>query len=80
MRKTPLKSARRRDCLWTSGRRFASSTSPQEQNQKQRTFDVLPNPDNSIRYRQTFSPSRPHLAASIQKQLALGLRCGRDAA
>ena len=71
MRKTPLKSARRRDCLWTSGRRFASSTSPQEQNQKKRTFDVLPKPDNSIRYRHSAHAMIPRHSAKAAERLCL---------
>jgi hypothetical protein len=52
MRKTPLKSARRRP----HGRHGQASGLPTpptgEQNQKKRTFDALPKPDNFIRYRQ----------------------------
>src|SRR6202044_496864 len=56
----PPKSARRTRPLWTCGRRFASPTSPQgEQNQKKRTFDALPKPDNFIRYRQIMSGGFP---------------------
>jgi hypothetical protein len=42
-----------------------------EQNQKKRTYDVLPKPDNLIRYRQTLPSERFSSAALIQKQLAL---------
>jgi hypothetical protein len=76
MRKTPLKSARRRAC----GRHGQASGLPTpltgEQNQKKRTIHVLPKPDNFIRYRQTSSSDRnyrpsPSLrTASIQKQIA----------
>src|SRR5271166_622927 len=53
MRKTPLKSARRRASwtAWTS-LRLAHPAHEAEQNQKKRTYDVLPKPDNLIRYRQ----------------------------
>ena len=51
-RKTPPKSARRRAC----GRHGQASSLPTpptgEQKQKKRTYDVLPKPDNLIRYRQ----------------------------
>jgi hypothetical protein len=43
------KSARRRGC--GQGIRFAHSPTG-EQNQKKRTYDVLPKPDKWIRYRQ----------------------------
>ena len=50
-RKTPPKSARRRAC----GRHRQASGLPTpptgEQKQKKRTYDVLPKPDNLIRYR-----------------------------
>src|SRR5277367_6790761 len=53
MPKTPLKSARRRASwtAWTS-LRLAHPAHEAEQNQKKRTSDVLPKPDNLIRYRQ----------------------------
>ena len=52
MRKTPLKSARRR-ALWKCGQRKRVAHSPTgEQNQKKRTNHLLPKPDNLIRYRQ----------------------------
>src|SRR5271156_2355570 len=52
MPKTPLKSARRRASwtAWTS-LRLAHPAHEAEQNQKKRTSDVLPKPDNLIRYR-----------------------------
>ena len=51
MRKTPLKSARRRlpVDMWTTLRLAHIPTG--EQDQKKRTFDVLPKPDRLIRYR-----------------------------
>ena len=54
--KTPPKSARRRASwtAWTS-LRLAHSAHEAEQNQKKRTYDVLPKPDNLIRYRQFLS-------------------------
>src|SRR5271166_4981668 len=53
MRKTPLKSARRRASwtAWTS-LRLAHPAHEEEQKQKKRTYVVLPKPDNLIRYRQ----------------------------
>jgi hypothetical protein len=55
--KTPLKSARRRASwtAWTS-LRLAHPAHEAEQNQKKRTSDVLPKPDNLIRYRQAVDP------------------------
>ena len=51
MRKTPLKSARRRAVEW--GQRQGVAHSPTgEQNQKKRTFDALTKPDKLIRYPQ----------------------------
>jgi hypothetical protein len=51
--KTPPKSARRRASwtAWTS-LRLAHPAHEAEQKQKKRTFNVLPKPDNLIRYRQ----------------------------
>jgi hypothetical protein len=49
----PLKSAQRRADpvdMWTTLRLAHIPTG--EQNQKKRTYDVLPKPDNLIRYRQ----------------------------
>ena len=52
MRKTPLKSARRRG-LWKWGQGIRLAHSPTaEQNQKKRTNHLLPKPDKFIRYRQ----------------------------
>jgi hypothetical protein len=50
----PLKSAQRRADpvdMWTTLRLAHIPTG--EQNQKKRTYDVLPKPDNFIRYRQS---------------------------
>ena len=50
----PLKSAQRRADpvdMWTTLRLAHIPTG--EQNQKKRTYDVLPKPDNFIRYRHT---------------------------
>src|SRR5271165_7556627 len=59
---TPPESARRR-ALWTCGRRSHVDHIPTgEQNQKKRTFDVLPKPDKLIRYRQ-YQPEACPLAA-----------------
>ena len=53
MQKAPLKSARRRNPVDGMDKPLACPPPPTgEQNQKKRTFDVLPKPDNSIRYRQ----------------------------
>ena len=52
MRKAPLKSARRQNCWGRQGQASGLPTPPTaEQNQKKRTFDALPKPDNLIRYR-----------------------------
>jgi hypothetical protein len=51
----PLKSAQRRADpvdMWTTLHLAHIPTG--EQNQKKRTYDVLPKPDNLIRYRQLF--------------------------
>ena len=48
-----LESARR-SARGTVEKARASTTVPQEQNQKERTFDVLPKPANLISYRQKF--------------------------
>ena len=54
MRKTPLKSARRRNPVDGMDKPPACPPRPQaEQKQKKRTFNVLPKPDNLIRYRQS---------------------------
>src|SRR5271155_3932339 len=60
MPKTPLKSARRRASwtAWTS-LRLAHPAHEAEQNQKKRTYVVLPKPDNLIRYRQTIRSLLP---------------------
>jgi hypothetical protein len=55
MKNEPLKSARRRG-LWKCGQGIRLAHSPTaQQNQKKRTYDVLPKPDNFIRYRQPLS-------------------------
>jgi hypothetical protein len=55
MRKAPLKSARRQNCWGRHGQASGLPTPPTaEQNQKKRTFDALPKPDNFIRYRQCY--------------------------
>jgi hypothetical protein len=70
MKNVPLKSARRRG-LWKCGQGIRLANSPTaEQNQKKRTFDVLPKPDKFIRYRQTFPPEPFPLGGVYQKQLA----------
>jgi hypothetical protein len=53
MRKTLLKSARRRNPVDGMDKPPACPPRPPaEQKQKKRTFNVLPKPDNLIRYRQ----------------------------
>ena len=54
MRKTPLKSARRRNPVDGMDKPPACPPRPQEQKQKKRTIHALPKPDNFIRYRQSF--------------------------
>jgi hypothetical protein len=51
MRKRPLKSARRRACGNVDSVPRAVHSPTGEQNQKKRTYDVLPKPDKLIRYR-----------------------------
>ena len=61
MRKTPLKSARRRNPVDGMDKPPACPPRPQaEQKQKKRTFNVLPKPDNLIRYRQSNQPRARH--------------------
>jgi hypothetical protein len=45
MRKTPLKSARRRACGNVDNANTLPTVPQEEQKQKKRTFDVLPKPD-----------------------------------
>ena len=59
MRKTPLKSARRRARGNGDDARGVPHSPTGEQNQKKRTFDVLPKPDKLIRYRQA-APATLH--------------------
>ena len=55
-RPTPLNSAQPRRTCGRHGQASGSPTPPTgEQNQKKRTFDVPPKPDNFIRYRQPIS-------------------------
>ena len=61
----PLKSAQRRRTCGRHGQAPGLPTPPTaEQKQKKRTFDVLPKPDNFIRYRKRVSP-KPRAKSSI---------------
>jgi len=69
----PLKSAQRRADpvdMWTTLRLAHIPTG--EQNQKKRTYDVLPKPDNFIRYRQKIA-ERVFLFRLPRSKLALTL-------
>src|ERR1700674_2958875 len=57
MPKTPLKSARRGACGHVDDADASPTCPTGEQKQKKRTYDVLPKPDNLIRYRQAFCPT-----------------------
>ena len=59
MRKTPPKSARRRACGNVDNAHALPTVPQAEQNQKKRTFDVLPKPDKLIRYRHVRARSCP---------------------
>jgi transposase len=73
MRNKPPKSARRRNPCGRHGQACGLPTpSTAEQNQKKRTYDVLPKPDKLIRYRQLLPrrltariPSRANWAAPV---------------
>jgi hypothetical protein len=54
--------------MWTTLR---LAHTPQEQNQKKRTYDALPKPDNLIRYRQEIALKRQ---AELRVRLGRGLR------
>src|ERR1700745_1939462 len=71
MRKTPLKSARRRASwtAWTS-LRLAHPAHTAEQDQKKRTNHALPKPDKFIRYRQQKFGDGQAPEASVQVQTA----------
>src|SRR5271157_3508659 len=51
IRKTPLKSARRRACGNVDNANALPTVPQEEQKQKKRTFDALPKPGKLIRYR-----------------------------
>ena len=74
----PLKSAQRRADpvdMWTTLRLAHIPTG--EQNQKKRTYDVLPKPDNFIRYRQAAKDKRRQAGGGARAGCNLRLQRGR---